>query len=180
MKSIIKVFAVLLLAVMPVIASAQDKKILKQTIEITEIEHEDGTEVSVFYMPDFDQYYLEVGNMGVGGEIVQINFDPIFVLFIPLGSTIEEAQAKLEQFKEHAKGPRGARMETLGVLAFGYPNEEELEPVTVTARRLLITRQLEFSVTRGEWIRAAYMDRADIVSLLNGVKLHRKLHPNTK
>ena len=43
-------------------------------------------------MPDFDQYYLEVGNMGVGGEVIQINFDPVFVLFIPLGSTIEEAQ----------------------------------------------------------------------------------------
>ena len=117
--------------------------------------------------------------MGVGGEIVQINFDPVFVLFIPLGSTIEEAQAKLEELAEHAKH-KNAIMEVMGVLAFGYPNEEELEPVTVTARRLLITRKLEFSVTRGEWIRAAYMDRADIVSLLNSVKLHRKLHPNQK
>lgn len=179
MKTIFKAFAVLLLAVMPVLASAQDKKIFKQTIDICEIEHEDGTEVSVFYMPDFDQYYLEVGNMGVGGEVIQINFDPVFVLFIPLGSTIEEAQAKLEELAEHAKH-KNARMEVMGVLAFGYPNEEELEPVTVTARRLLITRKLEFSVTRGEWIRAAYMDRADIVSLLNSVKLHRKLHPNQK
>ncbi|MBR3500897.1 MAG: hypothetical protein IKO04_05805 [Bacteroidales bacterium] len=184
MKTLFKSLAVLLFAVMPVLASAQEKKLseklLQQFTEIVSVEHEDGTEIQVFHMPDKDQYYLQVGNLGVGTDVVQVNFDPVFILFIPLGSTLEEAIEKLAVLKEHAKAPRGAKMETQGCLCFGFPNEEELEPVTVTARRLVLTRSLEFSVTRGDWVRAAFIERSDMNALYNGVKFYRKLHPKAK
>lgn len=171
---------------MPIAASAQQQKtvadkLLQQYIEIVSIDHEDGSaEVQVFYMPDKQQYYLQVGHLGVGTDIVQVNFDPVYILYIPLGSTLEEAQANLEVLKAHTKAPRGATMETQGCLCFGFPNEEELEPVTVTARRLILSRQLEFSVTRGDWIRAAFIARSDIGALVNGVKFYRKIHPKEK
>lgn len=32
-----------------------------------------------------NHYYLSVGHLGIGGDILQINFDRIFELFLPLG-----------------------------------------------------------------------------------------------
>jgi hypothetical protein len=185
MKSLLKALAVIALVAMPLVASAQQKtlseKLLQQYIEIVSIDHEDGSaEVQVFYMPDKQQYYLQVGHLGVGTDIVQVNFDPVYILYIPLGATLEEAQANLETLKAHVKSARGAQMQTMGCLCFGFPSEEELEPVTVTARRLIISRQLEFSVTRGDWVRAAFIPRSDMNALVNGVKFYRKIHPKEK
>lgn len=183
MKKALMTLAVLAFAAMPFRAAAQESvasKLLQPYYEIVSIEHEDGEEIQVFYMPEKKQYYLQAGHLGVGTDLVQVNFDPVFILYIPLGETLEDAQARLEELKAHVKGPRRASLETMGCLCFGFPNEEQLEPVVVTARRFILTKQLEFSVTRGDWIRATYISRADIGSLLNGVKFYRKLHPNEK
>lgn len=173
-------FALLLIAVVPVITFGQEKKLFRDARIITELEREDGSEICVFYMPDMNQYYYEVGSLGIGVDVLQVEFDPVYSLFIPLGETLEEAQAKLEEFNAHAKTARGSKMVVAGVLAFGYPNDEDLEPVTITARRILITRKLEFSVTRGDWIRATFVPRSEVVSMINGVKIYRKLHPKEK
>jgi hypothetical protein len=180
MKKLVLTIAAFAFAAMPFLAKAQESvasKLLQPFYEIATVEHEDGEELQVFYMPEKKQYYLQAGHLGVGTDIVQVNFDPVYILYIPLGETLEGAQARLEELKAHVKAPRGAVMETQGCLCFGFPNEEELEPVTVTARRLIISRQLEFSVTRGDWVRATFIPRADISALLNGVKIYRKLHP---
>ena len=70
-------------------ASAQQSKI-PTILEIAEIEENDETVLSVFNMPNDEgnHYYLSVGTLGIGDEIFQIQFDPLFNLFIPLGSTL--------------------------------------------------------------------------------------------
>ena len=95
MKTINKILVTLLVAVMPVMASAQVLQKAAQRMELATVESEAGgvthTELMVFKMQDAGTYWLSVGNLGIGGEIIQLDFDPVFELFIPLGNTLEEA-----------------------------------------------------------------------------------------
>ena len=175
---------VLLCAVLPILSYAQDSNsILRQRMEITEIEEGEGdhicTRLEVFYMNDESPrtYYLSVGNLGIGNDIVQIKFDPIYELFIPLGGNLDEAIAKLQEIKDFYKEPRLAQMEITGCLAPLYPNDN-YEPVTLTRRNLVLTKLAEFSVPRDGMVRATYISRANIATLLSGVKFYQKLHPN--
>lgn len=181
--------AVLLFAVLPFIAFAQEnqekqekKKLFRQTYEIASVEKEDErTAYTVFSLPEDGQehYYLSVGTLGIGGEIIQFDYDPFFELFIPLGNTLEEVQKVLEQFRDLAKGPIGESMEIMGCIALGYPTEE-LEPVMVKSFKIIIGRQLRFSVPRGDALRATFVSKSDMSSLLTSVKFYRKLHPKEK
>ena len=81
------------------VAAFSQNKLLRPRIEIAELENAvtiDAIEMEVFYMNDEDprMYYLSLGHIGVGTDIVQIDFDPVFELFVPLGGTIKEAIAK--------------------------------------------------------------------------------------
>mgnify|MGYP007070240319 CR=1 FL=1 len=153
--------------------------ILKQTIDIAEVEVNDVT-VSVINIPEEgqNQYYLCVGTLGVGDDFIQLQLDPVFQLFIPLGGTLEEAQAKLGAFKAIAKEPTGTMLETVGILAIGNPSLGDPEPVYVTSRRFIFERNAEFSVKRNGYIRATYISKSELGSLLSSVKLYRKIHPN--
>ncbi len=180
MKRFIISLFVLLLTAIPVVSSAQASKVFKETREIASIEKENGdNSLMVFFMPEMNQYYLCVGNLGIGDDVLQFNYDPIFDLFIPLGETLENALARLEEFKTLVKQPDGTAMETIGCLAFGYPNDE-LEPVTVSSYRVLLGRKLMFSVKRGEYIRATHIPKADISAIVSSVKFYRRLHPKEK
>ena len=153
----------------------------KQTLEIVEVEINDGaTTLSVFNMPENDrnQYFLSLGMVGIGDDFIQLNLDPVSQLFIPLGDTLEEAQAKLEEFRALAKQADGTSLETTGYLAIGNPTTADPEPVYLNARRLLFSRNVEFSVQREGYIRATYVANSELGSLLSGVKFYRKLHPN--
>ena len=70
-------------------------------------------------------------------------------------------------------------MEIDGCLSLANPSES-MEPVTVTSRRFIISRLLEFSVKRDEFIRATHIPRSDFNSLVTTVKLYQKIHPNEK
>ena len=175
----------LLVAVIPVLASGQEKKgsLLKQTLEIAEVEINDGQEyLCVFDMPDGDQhnYYLSVGTLGIGSDIIQFQVDPAFQLFIPLGSTLEAAQAKLEEFRDLAKEPAKTQIETVGTLALGNPSTGTLEPVYVTSHRFLTQKIAEFSVKRNGSVRATHIARSNLSSLVGSVKIYRKIHPKEK
>lgn len=152
--------------------------LLRPTFDIAEIEV-NGATVAVFNMPEegVNQYYLCVGTLGVGDDFVQLQIDPVFQLFIPLGGTLEEAQAKLEAFKATAKQPSGTVLETVGTLALGNPSMGEPEPVYVTSRRFIFRRIAEFSVQRNGFTRATYLSKSELGSLLSSVKLYRKIHP---
>ena len=174
-----RLVSIVLVLAWTVTAFAQGS-ILKQTLDIAEVEINDGdVTISVFNMPEEDQnqYYLCVGTLGIGNDVVQLQIDPVFQLFIPLGSTLEEAQAKLEEFKAVAKQPSGTVLETVGCLALANPSTGEPEPVYVTSRRFFLQRILEFSVQRNGYVRATHITRGEFGSLLTGVKLYRKIHP---
>lgn len=182
MNSVLKTLVAVLLSAIPALglAQQQDKALWKQTLEICTVE-ENGEEIQVFTLPENGQnhYYLSVGHLGIGDDIIQFNYDPIFVLYIPLGDTLEEAQARLEEMKELVKQPKGTTMEVMGCLAFPYPTDN-LEPVTITSYKVLLGRKLMFSVQRGDYIRATYVPKTSISSMVGGVKFYRRIHPKEK
>lgn len=174
-------FAVFFFAV-SVMTFAQGS-IIKPVYDIAELEINDGDEVlTVFNMPEEGQnhYYLCLGTLGFGDDYVQLNIDPVFQLFIPLGGTLEEAVAKMEELKEVAKQESGTVVETVGTLAIGNPSMGEEETVYVTARRTLLRRLIEFSVKRNGYLRATYISKGELGSLISTVKIYRKLHPKEK
>ena len=180
-----KFFSILILTCFAVFAFAQNSSLLRPRMEIAEVEVEVSediaTELEVFYMNDETPrtYYLSLGHLGIGGDIVQIDFDPLFELFIPLGGTLEESIAKMQEISEFYKMPKLSTMELSGCFAVAYPNAE-LIPVQVTRRQLILTRLLEFSIPvpgNVDLVRATHISKGDFVSLLNALKFYRKLHP---
>ena len=175
----------LAVACIATIAFAQNTSILRPRMEIAEVETEVAdmvdTQLEVFYMNDESprMYYLSLGNLGVGTDIVQIDFDPVFELFIPLGGTLEEAVAKMEEIKGFYALPKLSTAELSGSFALAYPNDNVVT-VTVTRRQLILTKLLEFSIPTGSEgiVRATHISKSDFSSLLSSVKLYRKLHPN--
>ena len=138
MNRIITIIVALLLAAAPTIASAQGGKVFRQTKVIFENEVNEGElRLSVFSIPENgqDHYFAALGNLGIGDDIIQFNIDPVSVLYIPLGSTLSEAQAKLEEIKALLKQPVDASMEVPGCLAVGFPDDEY--EAYRTARKLL-------------------------------------------
>ena len=119
---------------------------IPQRLELVTVDLELGDEGSllsteesleVFNMPidGVNHYYLSVGHLGIGDDIIQFNIDPIYELFIPLGDTVADAQKFLEELQTLYKGPKGKSIELEGCLAAAFPNEN-LEKVTVTYRKL--------------------------------------------
>lgn len=183
MKTILKSFVTLLLAAMPVVASAQVLEKAAQRMELATLETELGgyetAELEVFQMRDSGTYWLSVGHLGIGTDLLQLQFDPVFELFIPLGNTLEEALAKMKEFQAFYKKPRLSTMEVEGTLAAMYPGEK-FEPVTITSRRLVGTKILSFSVKRDDLVRATYISKADFNSLVFSLKAYKAIHPNEK
>ena len=187
LKNIMKRFIIsLLLAAVPVMVSAQVQQVIDkaaQRLEIVTVETEQGsiasTQLEVFQMKDDGSYWLSVGNLGVGTDLLQIQFDPVFELFIPLGNTLEEALEKLKDLQSLYKKPRLFTTVVDGCLAAMYPNGD-MEPVTVTSRRFVATKLLSFSVQRDDLVRATYISKMDFGSLVLSLKMYKKLHPKEK
>ena len=177
-----RIFATLALVCVTVFAFGQNSSILRPRVEIAEASSEEhGTDMEVFYMNDESPrtYYLSLGNLGIGGDIVQLDFDPVFELFIPLGGNVEEAIATMEEIKALYKMPRLSQTEITASFAALYPTDE-LVTVTVTSRRFLFSKVLEFSLpVQGSdaLVRATHIYRSDFNSLLTTLKIYRKLHP---
>ena len=175
-----KTIVTLLLAVVCATSFAQLSK-LPQRLSLVEISSDiagNKERLEVFNMPqdDVNSYYLSVGHLGIGDEVVQIMFDPICELFIPLGGTVAEALETFQQLQGLFKEPEGTCMEIQGCLSVAFPGDE-LETVSVTFRKPLLSRMLEFSLRRGDYIRATHIQRSDFNSLVSGVRLYGKIHP---
>ena len=124
-----------------------------------------------------NHYFLHVGNMGIGDKVIQINLDPVNRLFIPLGDTITDAIACMEDLKTLYKEPKGTMREIQGSFKPFLPSEE-LETVQVYRFQPLLTNQLQFVIEREGYERVAYLAKSDFNALLNGLKFHGKLHPD--
>ena len=170
----------LLVALIPMMASAQVLEKAAQRLELVTVETEEGSistsQIEVFRMRDDGTYWLSVGGLGIGVELVQLQFDPVFELFIPLGNTLDDALATMKDLQAFYKKPRLTSMELQGCLAAMTPNEN-FEPVTITSRRYLATKLLSFSVKRDDLVRATYISKADFGSLVLGLKMYKKTHP---
>lgn len=183
MKTIFKTLTILLLAAMPALASAQILQKASQRLELANVETQIGgyetAELEVFKMNDSGTYWLSVGHLGIGTDLVQLQFDPVFELFIPLGDSLEEALATMKELKAFYKKPRLTTMEVQGCLAAMYPGEN-LEPVTITSRRLLGAKILSFSVQRDDFVRSTYISKSDFGSLVFSLKAYKTLHPKER
>lgn len=60
--------------------------------------------------------------------------------------------------------------------AAAFPTDER-ETVTITTRKVMLSRKLEFSLQREDYIRATYISKSDFASLVGSLKFYRKLHP---
>jgi hypothetical protein len=113
--------------------------------------------------------------LGIGDEIVQINFDPLFKLFIPLGSNLTEAIETLGKLKDMYKEPAGTKTQMEACFAAAVPNDK-LETITITRRKFLLSNMLEFAVEREGYIRATHVTKSALSGILSSVKFYAKLH----
>ena len=177
MKKIACIIPALLLSLAAFTAVAQDG-IIPKIYDVVTIEENGKTVLDLFNMPqdDQNQYYLSVGHLGIGDDLIQLEIDPLYVLFIKLGSTLDETTRQLQELRDFFKNPTGDTMQVDGVFAVGFPNEK-VEPVTVTTRQILLAKKLEFSIERSGYVRATYLAKSDFASLMTSLKIYRKLHP---
>lgn len=129
---------------------AQTSK-LPTVIDIVSVEDENtGDSVEIVNIPveGVNYYWLHLGEMGIGNRTVQINLDPVYQLYIPLGENITGAVATMEELKTLFKEPNGT------------------------------TREIQFVIERDGYLRVTYISKSDFNSLLRGLKLHGKLHPS--
>ncbi|MBR1569138.1 MAG: hypothetical protein IJ651_00210 [Bacteroidales bacterium] len=176
MKKLSKTLAILLVALLPAVASAQHSGFPKR-YEIAQVEKNDDMVLSVFNHPENgeNQYYLSVGHLGKGNEVIQVVEDPASELFIPLGGNVSEALETLQKIQELYKEP-GTTTETTGCFAFLEPNENR-ETVKMTCRKVLLSRVMEFRLEREGYILATPVSKSDFNQLVSSVKFYRKLHP---
>jgi len=173
-----KVLFILSLLLMPFMASAQNT-VLSQVDEIAQVEDGDGnTVLNVINLPENGQnhYWLSVGNLGVGNNIVQIQIDPAFELFLPLGDNLTDAVDAVEELFKQSKEPRGTTIKKKGCLVFAVPSQDKLEEVTVTTRKVLFSRNLEFMLERDGYTRITDVSKSYLSTLSKGMKFYARFH----
>lgn len=169
-------FAVLAL-VLPWGLHAQQGK-LPLIDEIAQVEDEAGNIVLEVFAHNKDgktQFYLDVGNLGIGDEVVQVMFDPLFKLYIPLGETFTEAMEQLKEMQKLFKADPGTVSDYTGNFAAAAPTER-LEAVRVTTGKTIFGRRLDFALEREGYIRGTSVSKSDFGSLMFTMKLNRKMY----
>lgn len=168
-----------MVALLPAVAFAQNYR-LQDRRELVEFNDDDSgnSQFDVYAMDENGQstYYLCVGHLGFGDRNVQIFLDPLTSLSVYLGNSLAEALDAVVELQELAKGENGASIEKTGYLSYGIPNDKP-ETVTITCRKGLLGRSLDFSLDRGSYIRAANLSRMDINNLAMGLKGYKRIHP---
>ncbi len=176
-----KFLTTIALACLTFVAFAQASRVFRPRVEIVEFSSEENNlEMEVFYMNDVSprMYWLSIGTLGIGTDIIQVNIDPAFELFIPLGGNLDEAISRMEEIKAMYNMPRLWSTEISACHAAAYPNDN-LVNVTVTARKVLVSKVLEFSMPVGneDIVRATFISKGNFGSLLGSLKIYKKLHP---
>ena len=176
MKRIASLFAAIICSV-GLFAQTSQPPVVKEIVSLTS--ESTGQTVDVVNIPidGVNRYFLHVGNMGIGDKVVQVELDPVYRLFIPLGNNITDAVAAMEDLKTLYKEPKGTMREIQGSFKPFFPTEET-ETVQVYRHQPLLTNQLQFVIERDGYSRVAYLDKSDFNALLNGLKLHGKLYPS--
>ncbi|MBO4557912.1 MAG: hypothetical protein J5693_04830 [Bacteroidales bacterium] len=176
MKRMICAIAAIFIAV----STFAQTSLLQQRNSIVEVDYNNET-LEVFSTEKDGQlsYYLSAGRVGIGNEVIQVYIDPLTEIFIPLGNTLADAIKTLQDLQTFCKNPSGTTMTMDCCISVGLPNDN-LEPVTVTARKILLSRRLEFSVNRDGFLRANFIPRSNLNSMVTSIKIYSKLHPSEK
>ena len=173
-----KLLTLALLALLSWGAYAQKPDITRMS-EIVEVESGEGeVTLSLFSVPVGDKpgYFLYVGTLGIGNAVIQFNVDPVNKLFLPLGGTLSESMETLQRLQEMYKEP-GSSCEMEACFAPLVPDDSR-ETVRVTSRKVLLSRQLEFTLDRGDHLRSTSVVRSDFNTLMFALKGYQKLHPD--
>ena len=159
-------------------ALAQQPK-LPPIVEIAEVEDTDGNtviDIASCLQDGKYVYYLDVGSLAIGNEVVQISLDPVDRLFIPLGETLTESVSTMQKLLDLYNTESGTSTEIEACYAPLLPDSTR-ETVKVTFRRILLGRKLEFSMDRGDHILATYVSRSDFANLMSNLKAYSRMHP---
>lgn len=122
------------------------------------------------------QYYLCLGRIYHGDDIVQVGIDPVSEMFVYLGGTMDEAIATMESMLPWFELPNGSVNEVEGIITVIQPSGKN-GILKVKSLKPLLTRNLEFYEERDGYIIAASISRSAFKNLVSGVKFYRKLHP---
>ncbi|MBR1799145.1 MAG: hypothetical protein IJ761_04520 [Bacteroidales bacterium] len=181
MKLLERVSLLLIFATFAATSTAQEVNLkdllqLREIVSIEEdVEQNVHFEIVALDSDSTSQYFLSLGHLGVGNNIIQFHVDPIFTLYIKLGNTLAESIERIEELIEQIKAEPGTATETTGYISLGAPNEHP-ETVTITTRKPLLSRHLQFSVQRDGYIRATDIRTSQLKSLRTSLKLYKKLH----
>lgn len=170
-------FFIALICTASLFAQNSQLPVVKEIVSITNENTNRTVDVVNIPVDGVNRYFLHVGNMGIGDKVAQIELDPVYRLYIPLGNNITDAVTAMEALKTLYKEPKGTMREIQGSFKPFFPTEET-ETVKVYRHQPLLTNQLQFVIERDGYSRVAYLDKSDFNSLLNGLKLHGKLYPS--
>jgi hypothetical protein len=170
-------FFIALICTASLFAQNSQLPVVKEIVSITNENTNRTVDVVNIPVDGVNRYFLHVGNMGIGDKVAQIELDPVYRLYIPLGNNITDAVTAMEALNTLYKEPKGTMREIQGSFKPFFPTEET-ETVQVYRHQPLLTNQLQFVIERDGYSRVAYLDKSDFNSLLNGLKLHGKLYPS--
>lgn len=176
MKRIATVFAALVCTV-GLFAQNSKLPLIKEIVSVRNDNSSQTVDVVNIPVDDVNHYWLHVGNMGIGDKIVQVELDPVYRLYIPLGDNLTDAINTMEELKTLYNEPKGTMREIQGSFKPFIPGEE-LETVQVYKHQPLLSNQLQFVIERDGYSRVAYLAKSDFNTLLRGLKFHGKLYPS--
>lgn len=148
--------------------------------ELATLELENGDIYEVVRIPkdSVNHYFLHLGSMAIGGRVIAFDVDPVNRLYIPLGTTLKDAIARMEELKALLKQPKGTTMDIQASFGPFFP-KEKMQTVHVTTRKLLGT-SLEFVIDKDGYKRVSSISKSDFSGLLLTTKLYSKTHKKEK
>ena len=176
MKRIISIIAALACSAV-LFAQTGKFPVVKEIVSVENENIDQTVEIVNIPSDSLNHYYLLVGSMGIGNRIVQIDVDPVNLLYIPLGNNVTDALAFMNELKTLYKEPKGTMREIQGSFKPFFPGQE-METIKVYRYKPLLTNQLQFVIEREGYERVAYLEKSDFNALLNGLKFHGKIHPS--
>lgn len=173
-----KKFLIILVSVVSSLGLFAQNSSLPTVLEIVSVDNNgEVTEIVNIPRDGVNIYYLHVGTMGIGNSIISINIDPVDHLFVPLGNNLTDAIAMMEELKALYKEPKGTTIEIEASFGPFFPSET-LQMINVSRYQPLLTNFLAFTLEKDGVSRVAHVRKGDFNSLLSGIKLHGKIHPN--
>lgn len=170
-----RIICILALAALCSFAFAQ-KGNMPVVTEAAQVENESGdtiVEVLAVTKDGETQFWLNVGPLAFGDAILGVYLDPATKLYVPLGSTYDEAMKILQTLKDRYKEPKGSVLELSCNLSVLLPTEE-VETVQVITVRPVLRTQLEFVIEKDGHRRSTFLSKDDISSLIFTMKLNGK------